>query len=210
MEPIWLGLAGQSITRTARNAAQSIAEPFAAVLDSAAELLAGQPPQESDLTSTTVKNNPHTQLLAEVLTGHPLVGDDRSLGVDDIRLEADSLEARLAENIERVLSNLDLRVGDAIPLRISPLDGSLEITGDVPHAAEIEKELAKDPTIATDFRRLSALQSLVSAADAHTEFAEAYSADPYAAVQEFAHLFRTEPAASLIQRPLSAEIRFER
>ena len=208
MEPVWLGIGGARAASTVNKVARKVTQPFTAALEHAQELMTPRAESASP-DRALVANDPHTKLLAEVLTGNPLVGDQSIISLPDIRQQAETLQSELATSIEAALRNAGIDFEGELGLRISPLDGSLEVVGDVPQAGEIEHVLGKDPKLAQEFRRLSALASLVAAADAHSEFADAYEQNPYSAVEQYSELFVEEPNATLLLGTFSSTIRFE-
>ena len=67
--------------------------------------------------------------------------------------------------------------------------GNVVVTNDHPDEATIEQLFRENPDLANQFRGLSGLFSLLSAAEEHSEFTGAYEQNPYAAVAEFSELF---------------------
>ena len=148
-------------------------------------------------------------MLAELLTGHPLVGDESVIDLAEIRTNAEELLRDLTDRIDQALRAAGIETEGELELRISPLDGSLEVSGSAPRAGEIELVLANSPEFARDFRRLTAMESLLAAAEKESDFADAYEVDPYEAVAQFAELFTETPSANLLITPVATEIRFQ-
>ena len=209
MEPIWLAVAGASLGSTVRAVADKATQPFSAALDAAQDLLDKEEQPEVATTQRARTSNPHQRLLQEMLTGKPLLEDEVDLNLGDIRYQADALQQELEQHIERVLKAAGIDFQGKVQLRTSPEDGSLEVVGDTPHRAAIERVLSDDQTLSADFRRLSALRSLVRAADDHSEFADAYRLDPQQAVNDFAALFAEEEEVLLVASEFLTELRFE-
>ncbi len=209
MEPLWLGAAAPSLISNLSQAARKITQPFSAALDAAESLFQEEELAEIEGSSVAAHENPHTRLLSEVLTGHPLVGDETALRIEDISHHAENLQDELGRRLEAALSQAGIKPSGEIKLGISRHDGSLEVLSDSPERAAIEKALSADPTLAADFRRLSSLRSLVAAAEKSTEFADAYERDPYQAITQFGSLLDRSDEASLLRTEFATEIRFE-
>lgn len=209
MEPVWLGLAAPKLLSAATAVGRKAAEPFAAALGAARGLLTDESEQESPSATLSPEANPHTQLLSELLTGQPSADNDGAIRIKDIVTHADALQDSLQRRIHELLQSSGIELDEAVQLKVSPFDGQLEVDGDSSQRAVIEAALASDPSIAADFRQLSAMRSLLAAADKHTEFAEAYARDPYQAVADYAELFDGRQQADLLATLDGAELRFE-
>ncbi len=209
MDPVLLGLAAPKLLSAATAVGRRAAEPFAEALDAARGLLGEKSELQATPTKLAPARNPHSQLLSESLTGQPLISGDGSIEIEDIRTHADALQDSLQRRIHELLERSGIKHDSAVQLRVSPLDGQLEVEGDTPQRAVIEAALASDPSIAADFRQLSAMRSLLAAADKHTEFAEAYARDPYQAVDDFAELFDAGLRATLQSTLAEAQLRFD-
>jgi hypothetical protein len=208
MEPIWLGLTAPKLISAATAVGRKAAEPFTEVLAAARGLLRDEPQSSATPAPLSPADNPHSQLLAEVLTGQAL-GGEGSLPIDDIRTHAESFQDELQRRIQSLLTRAGIELDESVQLRVSPLDGQLEVEGDVPQRAMIEAALASDASIATDFRQLSAMKSLLWAANKNTAFAEAYSHDPYQAVVDHSELFGLGQVATLQYTSTAAVLRFD-
>ncbi len=209
MEPVWLGLAVPRLASAATAVGRKAVEPFAEALDAARGLLGEKSQPQATPTVLTAANNPHSQLLSEMLTGQSLSRGDGSIQIEDIHTHADALQDSLQRRIHELLDRSGIKLDESVQLRVSPLDGQLEVEGDTPQRAMIEAALASDPSIASDFRQLSAMRSLASAADKHSDFAEAYARDPYQAVADHGELFEASQRAMLQFTLTEAELRFE-
>jgi hypothetical protein len=209
MEPIWLGLTAPKLISAATAVGRKAAEPFAEVLDAARGLLRDEPQPAATPTPLAPAKNPHSLLLSEVLTGQSLSSGDGSVQIDDIRTHADTLQNDLQRRIHELMSRSGIKLDGAVKLRVSPLDGQLEVEGETSQRAMIEAALASDPSIATDFRQLSAMRSLLNAANQHSAFAEAYAGEPYQAVVDHGELFDASQVATLQFTSSEAELRFD-
>ncbi|MCH7753295.1 MAG: hypothetical protein IH898_14230 [Planctomycetes bacterium] len=209
MEPVLLGLAAPKLLSAATAVGRRAVEPFVEALDAARGLLGEKSELQLAPSKLAPARNPHSQLLSESLTGQPLISGDGSIEIEDIRTHADALQDSLQRRIHELLERSGIKLDDAVQLRVSPLDGQLEVEGDTPQRAVLEAALASDPSIAADFRQLSAMRSLLAAADKHTEFAEAYARDPYQAVADYAELFDAGLRATLQFTLTEAQLRFE-
>lgn len=208
MEPVWLGLAAPKVFSAATAAGRTALRPFAAALEMAGSLCDEQTDEQSSSATLAASRNPHSSLLSELLTGQPLSGDG-SIEIADIRTHADTLQDDLQRRIHELLQQSGISLDKPVQLLISPVDGQLEVEGDAAQRAVVEAALASDSSLAADFRQLAAIRSLVSAADEHREFAEAYARDPYQAVNDFAELYDGRYQAQLQATLTSAELRFE-
>lgn len=213
MEPVWLGLAAPKLLSAATAVGRRATEPFAEALGAARGLLSEKPEPHTTpaklAPALAAASNPHSQLLSELLTGQTLSSGDGTIHIDDIRTHAEALQDSLQRRIHDLLSGSGIELDDTVQLRVSPLDGQLEVESDTPQRAMIEAALASDPSIAADFRQLTAMQSLASAADKNPDFAEAYGRDPYQAVADYAELFDASQRAVLQFSVTEAELRFE-
>ena len=209
MEPVWLGLAAPKLLSAATAVGRRAIEPFAEALDAAQGLLGEKSELQATPTKLAPARNPHSQLLSELLTGEPLLSGDGSIEIEDIHTHADALQDSLQRRIHELLERSGIQLDGAVQLRVSPFDGQLEVEGDTPQRAVIEAALASDPSIAANFRQLSAMRSLITAAREHSAFAEAYARDPYQAVADYAELFDAGLRATLQFTLTEAQLRFE-
>ncbi len=209
MDLVLLGLAAPKLLSAATAVGRRAVEPFAEALDAARGLLGEKSELQATPTKLAPARNPHSQLLSELLTGQPLISGDGSIEIEDIRTHADALQDSLQRRIHELLERAGIKLDDTVQLKVSPLDGQLEVEGDTPQRAVLEAALASDPSIAADFRQLSAMRSLLAAAREHTEFAEAYARDPYQAVADYAELFDAGLRATLQSTLTEAQLRFE-
>ena len=67
--------------------------------------------------------------------------------------------------------------------------GKVRVVGNHPDKEQIEAIFEENPQLANQFRGISALSSLLQAAEEAQPFQEAYAKDPYAAVAQYSHLF---------------------
>jgi hypothetical protein len=208
MEPLWLGLAAPKVFSAATEAGHAALRPFSAALELAGSLFDEPSASQSSSATLAATKNPHSSLLSELLTGQPLSGDG-SIEIADVRTHADTLQDDLQRRIHDLLQQSGISLDEPVQLRISPIDGQLEVEGDAAQRALLEAALAGDPSLAADFRQLAAMRSLVAAADKHREFADSYSRDPYQAVNDFAELFDGHYQAQLQATFTSAKLQFE-
>lgn len=71
----------------------------------------------------------------------------------------------------------------------SDSEGSVRVNGDHPYKQQIEQLFEENPELSNDFRKTSALSSMVEAGREYIEFSREYAKDPYAAVAKYGHLF---------------------
>lgn len=71
----------------------------------------------------------------------------------------------------------------------SDFEGKIRVANDHPDGEKIEAAFEDNPELANRFRRLSALGSLLRAADEAVPFQEAYAKDPFGAVERYGYLF---------------------
>ena len=76
-----------------------------------------------------------------------------------------SMQRNLEQRILEALSSAGIEIDGPIELKISEFDGSLEVSNGHPQRAVIEAALAADASIAVDFRRLSAIHSLLNTSE---------------------------------------------
>ena len=208
MEPIWLGLSAPKLISAASAVGHRAAEPFGVALEAARSMLREESAPDSTPAVLAPAMNPHLQLLSEMLTGQSLGGNSSRLEIDDIRTHADDLQVSLQRRIRQLLDRSGIDHNEPVRLRVSPLDGQLEVEGDTPQRAVLEAALASDPSIAADIRQLVAMRSLTSAATENAEFVEAYARDPNQAVLDYAELFDTGQSLVLQSNQTTAELRF--
>jgi len=139
MEPVWLGLAAPSILSSAGNLARAATRPFAAALERAAGLLEDSRAGES--------------------------ASIEDFQIDEARTRAKELGADLHGRIREMLHDAGITLDEPLVLRISPIDGQLEVVSDSPRRSVIEATLANDSGMAEDVRKLLALHELIAAAD---------------------------------------------
>jgi hypothetical protein len=137
MEPVLLGLAATSAASEAisllEHAFHSVAEPFANVLNAVSEAIATE--------------------------------DDESLATEigDLQTYVGKLETGLAEKIQHELAAAGVELTEPLQLRISEVDGRLEVVGEHPQRALIESALANDPDLVSGISELIALRQMLSA-----------------------------------------------
>jgi len=217
MESMLLGLATPSLISGATGlgkAVQTATRPFANLLQAAV----GQRTESESLSAAVgsgadllpVAGNPHLILLGELLTGQPVTTGSGSLEIADIRDHAEGLRSDLENRVRQALSGAGVQSTDRLLLRIAQSDGRLEVVGENSQRLSIEAALASDPSLARDFRQLAAIEQLLTAADQDSDFAEAYSRNPWSAVANYAGRFDSRAEAELSISPLGseAELRF--
>jgi len=64
-------------------------------------------------------------------------------------------------------------------------EGHVRVSGEHPQADQIEQLFADNADLENDFKRVSAMSSMVEAGRAHVDFARQYRENPYAAVAQF-------------------------
>jgi hypothetical protein len=137
MEPVLLGLAATSAASEAGSLLErtfhTVAEPFATVLHAVAEAMSAE-----NKESTPVE------------TG-------------DLQSYLEEIQASLANSIQQALASAGVELSEPLELRISEIDGSLEVVGEHPQKALIESALADDPDLARGFNELVALHQLLTA-----------------------------------------------
>jgi hypothetical protein len=109
--------------------------------------------------------------------GH-VAGDapDAGLGLGDLGQMIEDLRTAIADR----LAGAGIDPATAFDLS-SDSSGQL-VVGEHPLRSQIAEALAGDPGIRDQFQRISALQSLLDAAQRHLEFAQRYALDPLAAL----------------------------
>jgi hypothetical protein len=167
MEPLLLGLAAPSIASTAgaigrvvAPVAKLITAPFASVLQ-----------QESQPPAASSSQAAETQ----------------AIELKDLHAHSEALQTDLESRIQRAIKDSGVQLNFPIRLRLSEFDGRLEADAVASPQREIlEASLASDPSLADDFRQLAAVQKLLSAAEDHGGFSEAYARDPHQAIINYA------------------------
>ncbi len=143
MEPVLLGIAATSVASEAgsllRQTFETVAEPFATVLHAVAEAMSAENEESAPLE-----------------TG-------------DLKSHLEQMQASLAATIQQALASAGVELTEPLELRISEIDGSLEVVGEHPHKALIESALADDPDLTGAFSELIALHQLLTATDESDE-----------------------------------------
>jgi hypothetical protein len=151
MESVLLGMAAPAVAGTAgslvERTVQTVAEPFAALLHALGAALAEG---DDDTARVAVEGQP-----------------------DQLK----TLSAELAARIEKALKSAGIELAGPIGLRMSPVDGHLEVDGDHPQQALIEAALADDPEIASAIREVAALQQVLDSTRSAEVMAEAATAE---------------------------------
>ena len=198
-----------SATRSAAGAvADAVRKPFAEVLDLITNSAEATSPEEEETASVSTDANPHLDLLAQALTGKSPT-EDGTISLADIRLFALDLQDSIEQRIGQLLSDAGVEIDGPVGLRFSESDGSLQVTSGTSNSVLIEAALSQDDELAGDLRHLSAIMSLLQAADAHGDFSEAYETDPVAAVAKFSELFDDRSAPRHRLRRHRAQVRFQ-
>jgi hypothetical protein len=151
MEPVLLGLAAPAAAGTAGNLLErtfhTAAEPFAALLDA--------------FTSALSSQNP----------------DSTSGVIDTFDGQLESLQTELATEIDSALTAAGVDLSEPIALRISEVDGQLEVAGAHPQKALIEAALADNPDLARKFTAAVAIEQVQSATDRLDDSDAAHAAE---------------------------------
>ena len=209
MEPLWLGITVTSLGSAVRSVASKAVEPFEDLLEAAQNLTGNLERSQDSSPELALSKNPHFQLLMESLRGQSQFGNVAKIDLHDIRDRADALQLELEEIIAQTLQEFGLDLQGEYHLEFSRQDGSLTLNGDNYRHTEIEKALADEPKVAAEIRRLSALRSLLSAAERNPAFADAYELNPFQAVEEYAALFDSNQEVFLSGSSLMVQLRFE-
>ena len=179
-----------SIQETTANAAASAARAY--TLPRSTTAAAAEKSQESrkfEDIEDPIEISPQGRL-ASILAS----GTEGLIGVApqaDGSVHLEDMMARLSEistDLQGVLGNKFRTAGidTSKPIDLeTDSHGNVRVANDHPDKEKIEQIFADDPALANDFRGVQSLQSLVSAAEKHLEFIEAYAADPEGAVAQF-------------------------
>lgn len=174
--------------------ADAAAKPFTEFLDflSAATQQAGaeqastqQEEPAAAPAASGVESELHRSLLHEAFTGAVPSEEGASIELAEVREFARELQDAIEERIATLLEDAGIEVDAPVELAFADEDGELRVGSDTPQAVLTEAALSQDETLSGDLRHLSALVSLLQAADEHSEFADAYAADPYQAVEDY-------------------------
>jgi hypothetical protein len=139
MEAVLLGLAAPAAVSTAgsllERSLDTLSVPFSAILESMTD-------SESAATETSSITD-----------------------IADLQSELANLQASLAARIQNALSSAGIKLDEPLQLRVSELDGTVEVVGNHQQKALIEAALADDPTFARDFAKALTMQQLVTASE---------------------------------------------
>ncbi|MDZ4657093.1 MAG: hypothetical protein SH868_05890 [Bythopirellula sp.] len=151
MEPVLLGLAAPSAVNTAGNLLErtfnTLAEPFSAVLHAVADSLSAASDEQP------------------------------AVPIADMQTALPELQQNLATRIEQALASAGVELTEPLQLRISAIDGRLEVVGEHPQKALIESALADDPELAQDFSLAVAIQQLLLAEEPEDDVALGAASD---------------------------------
>lgn len=103
----------------------------------------------------------------------------------DLELRAAELEKQLSTRIDEAIEYSGAEIDSDLRLRLSELDGRMEVVSGTQDRAILEAALATDPSIAEEFKELTALKQMLTAASKHSEFSERYSRNPEQSVAAF-------------------------
>ena len=179
-----------SIQETTTTAAAGVARVYA--LPRAATAAAPDESKESrgfQGIEDPVEISPQGRLASILASGtEGLIGvaprADGSVHLEDIQAHLAEISADLQSALSSKFRAAGIDTSRSIDLE-TDAQGNVRIANDHPDKEKIEQLFADDPELANDFRGVLALQQLVSAAEKHMEFAEAYAADPEAAVAQY-------------------------
>ncbi len=139
MEAVLLGLAAPAAVSTAgsllERSLDTLSVPFSAILES----MTDSESADSETSSIT--------------------------DIADLQSELANLQANLAARIQNALSSAGIKLDEPLQLRVSELDGTVEVVGNHQQKALIEAALADDPAFARDFAKALAMQQLVTASE---------------------------------------------
>ncbi len=221
MNPLLTGLAippalsaSGMVVRTVR----SLADPFADVLQAAL----GQTPDAGETLESAsagigpaatgglnAAHDPHLTLLSELLTGQPQRPGQVGIELADVRLRAEELRDDLERRLQVAFSDAGIAGGLEVRLRVNPDDGAVEVVGDYPQRVALEGLFADDPQLSQDFRKLTAIDQLLQAAEMQPEFAREYGLNPWSAMARFPELFGDARAAALTLSANGSEVRLD-
>jgi len=163
MEPLLLGLAAPSIASTA-GAIGRVAAPVAKLI-----------------------TTPFASLLQQESNSPSPVVETQAIELKDLHAHTKALQTDLESRIQSAIKDSGVQLSFPVRIRLSEFDGRLEADAVASPQREIlEASLASDPSLADDFRQLAAAQKLLSAAEDHGGFSEAYARDPHQAIANYA------------------------
>ena len=90
--------------------------------------------------------------------------------------------------MRQLLNKNGIDLGSGVNFQVDEL-GQVRVAGNHPDKTMIESLLAGEPDLSNDFRKLSSIESLLSAAEESARFQEAYEKNPQKAIQDYSHLF---------------------
>ena len=112
----------------------------------------------------------------------------QAISLQDLKNALENSKEDVSDTVNSLLLENDISPHPPIELTTDQ-KGVIRVKGKHPQKSEIEKLVNETPGLANDFRKTSALSSLVREADKYIEFAKAYEQDPYAAVAKYSHMF---------------------
>ncbi len=184
IDPLTLIPIASAAKSVASGIADAAAKPFTEFLD----FLTAATQQEeaaAEPAASGVQSELHRSILHEAFTGEAPSEEGAAIELDDVREFARELQDKLEQRIAALLEDAGITVDAPVELAFADGDGQLRVGADTPQAVLTEAALSQDESLSGDLRHLAALVSLLQAVDAHSDFAEAYAADPYQAVEQY-------------------------
>ncbi|MFZ5830965.1 MAG: hypothetical protein ACOY3P_12800 [Planctomycetota bacterium] len=117
---------------------------------------------------------------------------DGSLRLEDMKVYWERQQAALGAGIRAVFDEAGIDTSQPIQLAMAG-DGRVTVLGDHPQKDDIERVFDEHPELRDKFAEVSALGSLIHSAEEGARFSAAYAKDPFAAVEQFSHLFDGSP-----------------
>ncbi|WP_319759151.1 hypothetical protein [Maridesulfovibrio sp.] len=108
----------------------------------------------------------------------------KSVSLDDIETGLQQKRQNLNSDITAMFLENGINTPPEVQLT-SDEEGHVRVSGNHPQAEQIEQLFADNADLENDFKRVSAMSSMVEAGHTHTEFAKQYKKNPYAAVAQF-------------------------
>lgn len=112
----------------------------------------------------------------------------KAISLEDLQMGQQKAEDRVRLKLDELFAANGIFASPKIELAVDK-KGSIRVKGSHPQKKEIEQLLEDNPELENNFRKASALTSLVKACNEYKEFAKEYDKDPYAAVAKYSHFF---------------------
>ncbi len=144
-----------------------------------------KPSTQQTRTQDTVSLSGASKLVSSFFAG---MGVDftpgKNVSLNDIEKGLQQKQQTLDSEIKAMFIKNSIATPPEVKLT-SNKDGHVQVSGNHPQSDQIEQLFADNPELENDFRKVSAMSSMVEAGHEYVDFANQYEKNPYAAIAQY-------------------------